>query len=62
MNVDIYVKNGYAGRSDYFASLAAEYGVSQEQVEQTAALLGPAEDFDGLVAELRACRGQNDWW
>ena len=52
MNVDIYVKNGYAGRGDYLSSLAAEYGMSLEQVEEIAALLGPAEDFDGLVAEL----------
>lgn len=62
MNVDIYVKNGYAGRSDYLRCLATEYGLSLEQVEETAALLGPAEDFGGLVAELQNPCGLYGRW
>ena len=53
MNENIYVKNGYIGRGDYLRSLSGEYGLSLEQMEEIAALLGPTEDFDGLAAELR---------
>ena len=59
--MDIYVKNGYAGRGDYLKSLADGYGLSLEQVEEIAALLGPAEDFDGLVTELQDYCGMNEW-
>lgn len=63
MNVDVYIKNGYAGRGDYLRCLASEYGLPLEQVEETAALPGPAEDFGGLVAELQNHRGLHDgWW
>lgn len=62
MNTDIYTKNGYAGRGDYLRCLADEFGLSLEQVEETAALLGPAEDFDGLVTELQDYRGPHEGW
>ena len=53
MNEDIYVKHGYQGRHDYLSSLAEEYGLAPELVAEVAALLGPAEDFDGLLSELQ---------
>lgn len=42
----IYQKQGYKNRKDYLDSLAEEYG---DNVYALADLLGPSEDFDGLV-------------
>lgn len=46
---DIYVQKGYKDRYDYLDSLAEEYGVSKMVVYSLADLLGPSEDFDGLI-------------
>lgn len=48
-----YQKLGYASREDYLECLAEEYGVDLETVETLADLLGPNEDFDGLVTMLQ---------
>lgn len=47
-----YVRNGYKNREDYLDSLALEYGVSKMVVYSLADMLGPNEDFDGLVNAL----------
>jgi hypothetical protein len=47
--MSVYTDHGYADREDYLASLREEYG---EAVDILAALLGPSEDFDGLVTDL----------
>jgi len=52
MSNDVYVLNGYRDRKDYLESMAEEYGVSYEKVALLAELLGPDEDFDGLVSSL----------
>ena len=39
-------------RRKYLESLAIEYGVPREVVFFVADVLGPSEDFDGLVIEL----------
>ena len=49
---DVYVENGYASRADYLSCLAEDYGVDQQTVQALADLLGPNEDFDGLVISL----------
>lgn len=49
---DIYRENGYENRSDYLRALAFEYGISLHTVKAFACMLGPDEDFDGLVTEL----------
>lgn len=49
---DVYVHKGYKSRSDYLDSLADEYGVSKMLVYSLADMLGPNEDFDGLVNAL----------
>ena len=46
----IYKTNGYASRRDYLASLCEEYDA--ESVYMLASILGPSEDFDGLVTSL----------
>lgn len=45
----------YAGRSrrQYLLDLADEYDVPRQTVLMLAALLGPSEDFDGLVTEVQ---------
>lgn len=47
-----YVENGYKDRNDYLNSLANEYGVEPETVFMMADVLGPNEDFDGLVTSI----------
>lgn len=45
-----YQLNGFENRADYLESLCEEY--PQEVVYMLADLLGPSEDFDGLVTNL----------
>jgi hypothetical protein len=47
-----YTQQGYTSRADYLASLADDFGVSLDTVYALADLLGPNEDFDGLVTAL----------
>lgn len=46
---DIYAERGYATRLDYLRSLADDYGADFDAVLAVAELLGPSEDFDGLI-------------
>jgi len=54
---DPYLDNGYDSRSDYLLSLADEYGVPMSVVFALADVLGPNEDFDGLVIALEDAEG-----
>jgi hypothetical protein len=47
---NVYQQNGYADRKEYLKSLAEDYGVDIRTVVELAKLLGPTEDFDGLVS------------
>lgn len=49
---DVYIENGYKDRFHYLECLADEYGESIELVYGLADMLGPNEDFDGLVNAL----------
>ena len=49
---DVYQENGYDDRDDYLRSLAEDYGVPLDAVMAMAEVLGPEEDFDGLVSNL----------
>jgi hypothetical protein len=51
MDQSTYVENGFANREDYLDSLREEYG--KEIVNALSELLGPDEDFDGLVTMLQ---------
>jgi len=55
--VDVYKENGYKDRIDYLEQLADEYDAPMEVVEALADLLGPDEDFDGLVSGLKDWEG-----
>ena len=50
--MSIYKQNGFADRNEYLQSLAEDYDIAVEIVYALAELLGPSEDFDGLVSAL----------
>ncbi len=52
MSRNVYHENGYIDRDDYLRSLADDYGVPLDAVLAMAEILGPEEDFDGLVSNL----------
>jgi hypothetical protein len=47
-----YQQMGYESRRDYLESLADDFGLPVDDVFMMADLLGPSEDFDGLVTSL----------
>jgi hypothetical protein len=47
-----YKELGYRDREQYLDSLAEEYGVAKIVIYALADLLGPNEDFDGLINAL----------
>ena len=49
---NIYQENGYIDRKDYLNSMAEEFDVPITVVLSIANMLGPNEDFDGLVSAL----------
>ncbi len=49
---EVYQENGYKNRDDYLNSLSEDYGVPIDAVLALAEVLGPDEDFDGLVSNL----------
>lgn len=50
--MSIYIDNGYESRRDYLTQLAEDYGVDIDTVLMLAGMLGPNEDFDGLVTHI----------
>jgi hypothetical protein len=48
--MNIYQENGFDSRKDYLLSLCEEY--DKDAVFALADILGPSEDFDGLVTSL----------
>ena len=50
---DNYVTNGWADREDYLRGLAEIYEVSYPTVRELADLLGPNEDFNGLISAVQ---------
>lgn len=52
MDNQIYIDNGYDSRGDYLEALADDLGIDLSTVYMLADMLGPNEDFDGLVTSL----------
>ena len=50
--MNIYEENGYASRGEYLDAMAEDYGLEKSDVRLLADLLGPNEDFDGLLSGL----------
>ena len=51
--MSIYTDNGYESRKDYLNCIAEEYDVPKDIVYMTAGMLGPDEDFDGLISTIQ---------
>ena len=56
----IYQQRGYYNRTDYLRCMSEDYGVPFETVKVIADMLGPNEDFDGLVTELEDAENMGD--
>lgn len=54
--MNVYKENGYENRRAYLESLALEY--DRDMVFALASILGPSEDFDGLVTSLEDAEGK----
>lgn len=52
MEPTIYQQNGYYNRADYLRCMSEDYCVPLDTVKVLADMLGPNEDFDGLVNAL----------
>ena len=50
--MSIYTDEGYKNRRDYLDTMADEYGLDKSTVYALAGVLGPNEDFDGLICAL----------
>ena len=48
----LYSLKGFRNRRDYLRSLSKEYKIPFRDVMTLANILGPVEDFDGLLTEL----------
>lgn len=55
----LYVKHGYSSREEYLQSLSDEYDVGIDVVLALADVLGPKEDFDGLVNAVEDASNSN---
>lgn len=52
LSQEVYREKGYNDRDDYLNSLSEDYGIPDDAVRALAEVLGPDEDFDGLVSNL----------
>jgi len=50
--MSIYQSHGYKTRREYLQSIAEDYGVPLGDVIMLAEILGPNEDFDGLIVHV----------
>lgn len=60
MSTNVYRDRGYVDRDDYLSCMADDYGVPIETVTLLADLLGPNEDFDGLISALEDVGGDDE--
>jgi hypothetical protein len=51
-NLEGYLEYGVETRAEYLAMLSEDYDVDLDTVHALADVLGPMEDFDGLVTSL----------
>lgn len=58
--MSVYIDNGYKNRTDYLECLADDFSVDYNDVECIAMLLGPNEDFDGLVVMVEDIADQQE--
>jgi len=58
MNENPYQANGYESRKHYLQCMSDDYAVPLEVVYSLSDMLGPNEDFDGLVNALEDAEGE----
>lgn len=58
--MNIYQENGFENRRAYLIDLADQFGIEASTVFALAGILGPTEDFDGLVTSLEDAAGEFD--
>lgn len=51
--MSVYTDQGYEDREDYLRCLAEDNEVDYSMVRTLADVLGPSEDFDGLVTSIQ---------
>ena len=56
--MNAYTENGYKNRREYLDSLSEDMGIDRETVFALAGMLGPSEDFDGLITTLEDMEGE----
>ena len=61
MDYAAYERLGYPNRKAYLKGLAQDYGLPLSVVLTLADLLGPNEDFDGLITELGDIESMGDY-
>lgn len=52
ISIERYLEDGAECRIDYFLSLHLNYGIDVAAIIEIANVLGPNEDFDGLVTTI----------
>ena len=50
--MSIYTEQGFQSRKHYLTGLAEDFGLPTDVVFMAASMLGPNEDFDGLISTL----------
>lgn len=51
-NIELYLEHGAESRTEYLAMLSDDYDIDLGTIHALADVLGPTEDFDGLVTSL----------
>lgn len=59
--MDIYKEQGFVDRNDYLEHLADDNGYPIDAVRVLALILGPSEDFDGLITTLEDAADAGDF-
>ena len=52
MKENIYQKHGFNSRMEYLEGVSDDFGVPLSTVQALANILGPNEDFDGLITAV----------
>lgn len=55
-----YTENGYENRKHYLQCMSEDWGVPFDVVCSLSSMLGPNEDFDGLINALEDTEGMFD--
>ena len=58
MEKNIYQEHGFQNIKEYLISVAEDFGVSKQKVFFLASVLGPSEDFDGLISSIEDYEGE----